>query len=154
MDELGKSEPLHRRNEDLYNIFRYTTLIGDAGSGIARMKKAMEDEGLRDVEFHNFAGHFKVTFWGRNGLKELPKELTQDDNVIDLRELELKNRQIEALKLIINENKVINGDYYSKKYHVSKSTASRDLNDMANKKLITKKRSKKEVFFAKNPWEN
>jgi len=149
LDRLGKSNPIHR-NENICNIFRYTKYMEHVGTGILRMRNAMSEEGLREPEFHNFSNEFQVVFWGRNGLKELPKEITDDDKVLDLKNMGLKNRQIKALKLILNHDKSINADYYSKKFNVSKSTASRDLNDLVDKNLITKERHKKEVFFVKN----
>ena len=147
IDDLGNVNPIHR-NETLWNIFRYTKFMEHVGSGIMRMKNAMQKEGLRQPEFYNFTNNFRVTFWGRKGTEELPKELN-DDDFLDLRKIGLKNRQIKALELILNQSQKLNAKSYSNMFNVSQPTASRDLNDMVQKNLITKEKEGKTTYFMK-----
>ena len=147
LEDLGKVSPIHR-NETLCNIFRYTSFMEHVGTGIFRMKRAMDEEGLRQPEFYNFTNNFRVTFWGRKGTEELPKELN-DDDFLDLRKIGLKNRQIKALELILNQSQKLNAKSYSNMFNVSQPTASRDLNDMVQKNLITKEKEGKTTYFMK-----
>ena len=146
LKDLGNVSPIHR-NETLCNIFRYTKLMEHVGTGIIRMRRAMDEEGLREPEFYNFTNNFRVTFWGRNGIEELPKELTDDDTILDLKKIGLKNRQIKALKLILNDSQKITAKLYSDMFNVSQPTASRDLNDLVKRNLITKEKKRKNSLF-------
>ena len=58
LDRLGKSNPIHR-NENICNIFRYTKYMEHVGTGIIRMRKAMNNEGLREPEFIIFQMNLK-----------------------------------------------------------------------------------------------
>lgn len=148
VEDLGNVSPIHR-NETLCNIFRYTEFMEHVGTGISRMKRAMDDEGLRQPEFYNFTNNFRVTFWGRNGTDELPKELTEEDDFLDLKKIGLKNRQIKALELILNQSQRLNAKSYSNMFNVSQPTASRDLNDLVKRNLITKEKEGKTTYFKK-----
>lgn len=148
VEDLGNVSPIHR-NETLCNIFRYTEFMEHVGTGISRMKRAMDDEGLRQPEFYNFTNNFRVTFWGRNGTEELPKELTEDNDFLDLKKIGLKNRQIKALELILNQSQRLNAKSYSNMFNVSQPTASRDLNDLVKRNLITKEKEGKTTYFIK-----
>ena len=148
LEDLGDVSPIHR-NESLCNIFRYTNFMEHVGTGILRMKRAMDEEGLRPPEFYNFTNNFRVTFWGRKGIEELPRQLTEDHDFLDLKKMGLKNRQIKALELILNKSKKLNAKIYSDIFNVSQPTASRDLNDMVKRNLITKEKEGKTTYFMK-----
>jgi len=61
----------------------------------------------------------------------------------------LKNRQIKALELILNQSQRLNAKSYSNMFNVSQPTASRDLNDLVKRNLITKEKEGKTTYFKK-----
>jgi len=65
-----------------------------------------------------------VTFYGPG---ERILDLIPEEGVVDLRELELNERQIEALRLRVNEGRELTSAVYQKMFGVSRNTASRDL---------------------------
>ena len=148
IEDLGNINPVHR-NKALCNIFRYTKYMEHVGTGILRMKESMKNEGLSEPEFHNFTNNFRVTFYGRKNTEQLPLKLTNNDKIINLNELNLKDRQITALKMMLNNNYIFTTKKYIDKFKVSKSTAARDLNELVDKNLISKESDKRPILYLK-----
>jgi len=65
-----------------------------------------------------------VTFYGPG---ERILDLIPEEGVVDLRELGLNERQIEALQLMVNEGHEMTNAMYQKLFEVSRRTATRDL---------------------------
>jgi len=111
------------------------------GTGIGKMNTIMEDNGMRKPEFRQSGGFFDTIFYGRTE-EELMEVLTTESTTINLKELGLNDRQIAALTLIVNENKIFSINEYIEYFKVSRNTAIRDLNKLANKGLVYKLHSK------------
>jgi len=65
-----------------------------------------------------------VTFWGPG---DRVLDLVPRAGVTDLRELGLNERQIEALRLMMNEGREMTNREYRQMFDVSRPTAARDL---------------------------
>jgi ATP-dependent DNA helicase RecG len=104
----------------LYDIF----YIEKWGTGIARMRRLMREHGLAEPHLEELDGFFAVTFYGPG---ERILNLIPEEGVTDLCALGLNERQIEALRLMVNEGKELSNADYRQRFNVSKNTASRDL---------------------------
>lgn len=78
----------------------------------------------------------------RDIVPSVPKE-----RITDLRELGLNERQVEILKLMINESKNIEITDYASKFNVSEKTARRDLKKLTSIGFIEKIGSTKKAYF-------
>ena len=104
----------------LYDIF----YIEKWGTGIARMRRLMREHGLAEPRLEDLDNFFAVTFYGPG---DRILDLIPEKGVTDLRALGLNERQIEALRLMVNEGKELRNADYRQLFNVSKNTASRDL---------------------------
>jgi ATP-dependent DNA helicase RecG len=104
----------------LYDIF----YIEKWGTGIARMRRLMREHGLAEPRLEDLDDFFAVAFYGPG---DRILDLIPEEGVTDLRTLGLNERQIEALRLMINEGKELSNADYRRLFNVSKNTASRDL---------------------------
>jgi len=104
----------------LYDIF----YIEKWGTGIARMRRLMREHGLAEPHLEELDGFFAVTFYGPG---DRILDLIPEEGVTDLRTLGLNERQIEALRLMVNEGKELSNADYRQLFKVSKNTATRDL---------------------------
>ncbi|MDO9045519.1 MAG: hypothetical protein Q7U35_09460 [Methanobacteriaceae archaeon] len=98
----------------------------------------MIEHGLEEPELVEEGDFFVVKFYGPgDNILDLVSSIP-DDQMTDLKELGLNDRQIEALKLMVNEGKVFTSKSYQEIYDVSRNTASRHLNKLIELKQITK----------------
>jgi len=104
----------------LYDIY----YIEKWGTGIAKMRRLMQEHGLAKPFFEDLGNFFAVTFHGPG---ERILDLIPEEGVVDLRELGLNARQIEALKLMVNEGRELTNTMYQELFGVSRRTAVRDL---------------------------
>lgn len=96
----------------------------------------MSDHGLPGPVFESRAGFFIVTFYGPgDGLLDLEPE----EGVTDLTEIGLNERQIEALRQMVNERRVLVTDEYARLFRISRATAYRDLNDLVLRGLAMRR---------------
>ena len=140
------------RNEKICELFHRTKDMEKYGTGIGKMNTIMEKEGMKKPEFSQSGGFFDTIFYGRTE-EELMEVLTTESSTINLKELGLNDRQIAALTLIVNEDKSFSINEYIEYFKVSKNTAIRDLNKLANKGLVYKlhsKHDKRQFVFANN----
>jgi len=121
------------RNERIANWLYDIGYIEKWGTGIRRMKDLMREHGLETPEFEESERFFKVTFFGP---QEKILDLIKPKNRIDLKEKGLNSRQIEALKLMVNEKRKLTNREYRKLFNVSKPTATRDLTKLVKENLI------------------
>lgn len=106
------------------------------GTGLAKMKQWMKDHGLPEPVFESVAGFFRVTFFGPG---DQLLDLVPEEGVTDLREMGLNDRQIEALRQMVNERRVLVTDEYARLFGISRATAYRDLNDLVLRGLAVRR---------------
>jgi len=104
----------------LYDIF----YIEKWGTGIARMRRLMREHGLAEPHLEDLGDFFAVTFYGPG---DRILDLIPEEGVTDLRALGLNERQIEALRLMVNEGRELSNAEYRRLFSVSQRTATRDL---------------------------
>ena len=106
--------------DNLYDIF----CIEKWGTGIARMRRLMREHGLAEPHLEDLGDFFAVTFYGPG---DRILDLIPEEGVTDLRALGLNERQIEALRLMVNEGQEFSNADYRQLFNVSQRTATRDL---------------------------
>jgi predicted HTH transcriptional regulator len=113
----------HSRDIDAaFSIERWNT-------GIERMRRWMRSHGLPPPIFQEVGQTFKVTFTGPG---ENILDLIPEEGVTDLRALGLNARQVEALRLMVNEGKEMTNREYRRLFDVTNVTAFRDLNQLVS----------------------
>jgi ATP-dependent DNA helicase RecG len=122
VDTLGEEYALRNAHiaELLFNI-RY---IERWNTGIQRMRRWMAGHGLPPPIFQEVGQTFKVTFTGPG---ENILDLIPEEGVTDLRALGLNERQVEALRLMVNEDRKLTNREYRQLFAVDDATAFRDL---------------------------
>jgi len=135
------------RNKIICNIFHETKDMEKFGTGIGKMKRLMKEHGLSVPEFSEEGDFFVVKFYGPGDkildlVPSIPKE-----RQTDLRELGLNDRQIEALRLMVNEKKTFTISQYTHTFKVTDKTARTDLKELDSLNLITKVGKTKGAYF-------
>ena len=125
---LEKDGPIHR-NEAICNIFSKTKYMEHVGNGIKRMKDVMRAHGLDEPEFAETGEFFKVTFRANdahNGLNDRQKEFLRfsDESEITIKE-------------------------YMEMFGVVRNTATKDLNELADKRMLEKIKNGKQIIYKK-----
>lgn len=108
------------------------------------MKDLMKNHGLEVPKFEERDKFFKVTFYGP-GDKIL--DLIKPKDMVDLRDLGLNDRQIEALRLMVNERRKFTIKEYVNVFKVSDKTGKRDMKKLINLGLVLKRGFKKGAYF-------
>ena len=111
------------RNRMIAMLFYDLSLIENYGSGIQRVINECRKLGFPDPEFSEVDGGFQVIFH---------KDIYTEDM---LSKKGLDKRQIKAMLYVKETGKITNQEYQSLN-DVSKSTATRDLDDLIKKSLI------------------
>ena len=101
------------------------------------MNTIMDDNGMKKLEFRQSGGFFDTIFHGCSE-EELMEVLTTQSTTINLKELGLNDRQIDALTITVNEGRSFSINVYMEHFDVYKSTAIRNLNKLVNKGLVYK----------------
>lgn len=117
VEDLGENDPIHR-NETICNIFSKTTYMEHVGTGIKRMKDAMRLNNLEEPEFIESEGFFKVIFRSNengNGLNSRQKQFLRMN---DVSEITIKE--------------------YMSMFDIVRNTATKDLNDLVDMKIVDK----------------
>lgn len=127
LDTLGEEYALrnHLIAELLFNV-RY---IERWNTGILRMRRWMKEHGLPEPVFEEIGHIFRVTFLGPG---DDILDLIPEEGVTDLRELGLNERQIETLRLMVNERQTFTNRDYRQQFDVSVATATRELGKLVN----------------------
>jgi ATP-dependent DNA helicase RecG len=121
------------RNNLICNIFHETKDMERFGTGVKKMKRLMIEHGLKEPEFSEEGDFFVVKFYGPGDrILDLVSDIP-DERMTDLKELGLNNRQIEALRMMVNQKRYYTNSRYQKEFAVSRQTASRDLKDLVEK---------------------
>ena len=125
---INKLEGHHvSRNKKICDIFHETRDMEKFGTGISKMKKLMKEHGLSEPEFLEEGDFFVVKFYGpKEKILDLVSGIPEGRKT-DLKELGLNERQIEALRLMVNEKKAFSNKEYRQKFKVSNQTYVRDM---------------------------
>lgn len=70
-----------------------------------------------------------------------------EERQIDLKKLGLNERQVEALRLMVNEKKQMTNQEYREIFKITDRTALRDLNGLLEKDMINKSGFKKDAVY-------
>lgn len=117
VENLEENEPIHR-NETICNIFSKTKYMEHVGTGIKRMKDAMRLNDLEEPEFIESEGFFKVIF-----------RSNENDNGLNSRQKQFL-RMKDVGEITIKE--------YMEIFSVVRNTATKDLNDLVDMKIVDK----------------
>jgi len=128
---LGEEQAL--RNRVIANLLFNIRYIEAWNTGIRRMRDEMRRHGLPEPTFAEVGDTFKVTFQGPG---EHILELIPEAGVTDLRALGLNERQVEALRLMVNEGVELNNRRYREMFDITDRSALRDLNRLVDLDLI------------------
>jgi predicted HTH transcriptional regulator len=127
--DIKKLEGHHEtRNKKICSIFHETKDMERYGTGIGKMKDLMKNHGLKEPNFAEEGNFFVVTFYSpQDKILDIISSIP-DDKQVDLKAMGLNKRQIEALRLMINEKVVFSNKEYVKRFNVTRKTAARDFN--------------------------
>jgi len=144
---FGKDPSEYIRNKKICAIFHHTLDMEKFGTGIRKMKRLTKEHGLSEPEFCEEGDFFVVRFYGPGDkildlVPSIPKE-----RQIDLRELGLNTRQIEALRLMVNAKKKITITSYATLFNISDKTAKRDMKDLVKTGFVVKVGHIKGAYF-------
>jgi ATP-dependent DNA helicase RecG len=128
---IKKLEGSHEtRNTNICEIFHETKDMERFGTGVKKMKNYMESHRLKPPEFSEPGDFFRVTFYGpQDKILDLVPSIPEERQT-DLKKLGLNERQIEALRMMLNEGKVMTNREYRKSFSVTNKTASTDLSGL------------------------
>lgn len=146
--DINHLEGVHEtRNKEICNIFHETIDMERYGTGITKMNKLMKEYGLSQPVLNQISNFFRVTFYGPGEkildlVPTIPKE-----RQTDLKELGLNERQIEALRLMVNEDEKITIRKYANIFDVSDKTVKRDLKKLVETGFVVKVGYKKGAHF-------
>jgi len=138
------------RNKIICHIFHETKDMEKFGTGIGKMKRLMKENGLSEPEFLEEGNFFVAKFYGPGDrildlVPSIPKE-----RQIDLRELGFNDRQIEVLRLMLNEGQTFTNRKYREMFKVTNKTAANDLNNLVKKEMAqVKGRGRSIQYLAK-----
>lgn len=108
----------------------------------------MKEHGLKLPVLSQPGDFFKVTFYGpRDKVLDLVPSVPEEKQV-DLKELGLNNRQIEALRLMVNEGQKITTQRYCQLFKVSRNTAYLDLKELVEKAVITAEGKGRAAYYS------
>lgn len=124
------------RNEEICKIFHETLDMERFGTGVRKMKDLMHRHGLSGPEFSEEGDFFVAKFYGPGekilGLvSDIPPE-----RQTDLKALGLNERQIEALRLMVNDKHIFSNSGYRDKFKVSNQTFVRDMKELLKVGLV------------------
>ncbi|MFH1412498.1 MAG: helix-turn-helix domain-containing protein [bacterium] len=111
------------RNKLISEAFFLIKNIEQWGKGTNKMVEWCVEQGLKEPDFEEIGGGFMVKFYAPEDLLSLIPEKDR----IDLKQLGLNKRQIEALALMLNENRVFTNKTYRERFKVSNQTCVRDM---------------------------
>lgn len=143
VETLGIDIVPRHRNKNICKIFEKTKYMEHIGTGITRMRREMEEFNLPEPEFINDY-YFKVILRGPNGKLILPKNLSTH---VNFNGLQLNERQISALEKMNVEKMEFTYKSYAKLFNISLTTSKRDLTDLFQKKLISRKKIKNAIQY-------
>lgn len=129
--DIKNLEGVHEtRNRKICEIFHETKDMERYGTGITKMKNWMKGHSLEPPVITQPGDFFRITFYGPGDkILDLVPNIPEERQ-IDLKKLGLNKRQIEALRLMVNESGVFTNALYQETFQVSRRTALRDLHGL------------------------
>lgn len=124
-DDLRTDHPSVPNNPLIAESMYLARYIEKAGSGTQKMIELCREAGLPEPDFEQRSGSFVITLWRDWLTAEV------------MAKLDLSERQIHAVQIVKANRRIGNLDY-QKALSVSKPTASRDLEDMLSKGVLSK----------------
>ena len=107
----------------------------------------MKEHGLSVPQFSEEGDVFMVKFFEpEDAILDLVSSIPKHRQT-DLKKLGLNERQIEALRLMVNDKQAMEIVVYRKHFHVNEKTARRDFKKLIETKLVQKIGSTKGAFF-------
>ena len=128
LDTLGEEYAL--RNHLIAELLFHIRYIERWNTGILRMRRWMREHELPEPVFEEIGQTFRVTFHGPG---DRILDLIPEEGVTDLRTLGLNERQIEALRLMVNEDRDMTNREYREMFSVGNQTAARELKGLVEK---------------------
>jgi len=137
------------RNKEICKIFHETKDMEKYGTGITKMNKWMQDNGLKPPVFGQPGDFFRVIFYGPGEkILDLVYNIPEERQT-DLKELGLNERQIEALRVMVNESQTFTNRKYRDVFKVTNKTAANDLNTLVKKGMAqVKGKGRSTVYLA------
>ena len=129
--DIKRLEGVHEtRNKEICKIFHETKDMEKYGTGIRKMSNWMTEHGLKPPVISQPGDFFRITFYGPGDkiLDLVPNILKERQT--DLKELGLNERQIEALRLMVNEGQKFTNRKFRQLFKVTNKTAATDLNTL------------------------
>ncbi len=123
------------RNPLLANAFFLTKDVEQWGKGTNKIVKWCVEHGLKEPDFEDIGGGFLVKLHAPEDILSLIPDKTK----VNLQEIGLNERQIKALKLMVNEKGKMTNKQYCENFNVSRQTATRDLQELMEKNQIAEK---------------
>jgi len=122
-------------NPLIANAFFLIRYIEQWGKGTNKIIEWCKDHGLEEPDYEEIGGSFVVKFPGPENILAL----VPDKRRLNLKELGLNERQIEALRVMVNEKKAMTNTIYREMFKTSDRSALRDLRDLVQKGLVKRK---------------
>ncbi len=125
--DLKRTHKSVPRNPLIANALFLIRNIEQWGKGTNKIVEWCVKHGLKEPDFAEIAGGFMVTFYAPKDILSLIPEKGK----VDLDALGLNKRQIEALRLMVNEGEAFTNQKYREKFGISNKTAADDLKGLA-----------------------
>ena len=140
---LKKKHDSILRNPLIANSFFLIRNIEQWGKGTNKIVKWCIEHGLKEPDFEEIGGGFEVIFYAPEDILKL----IPDKGKIDLKELGLNERQIEALRLMLNEKRRLTIKEHASIFKVSEKTSKRDMKKLVKIGYVRKVGVKKGAYF-------
>ncbi len=135
------------RNEAICHIFHETMDMERFGTGISKMKKLMKAHGLSVPVFEEEGEFFVTRFFGPGDkILDLVPSIPEERQT-DLRKLGLNERQIETLRLMVNEKMAFSNKTYRIHFKVSNQTFVRDMKVLSESGFVVSQGSGRALKF-------
>lgn len=146
--DIKHLEGVHEtRNKEICKIFHETKDMEKYGTGIRKMSNLMKQHGLKPPVIFQPGDFFRITFYGPGDkILDLVSDIPANRQT-DLKKLGLNERQLEALRLMVNEGKKITIEEYYKSFDINEKTARRDLKVLIKVGFVEKVGTTKKAFF-------
>lgn len=145
IEDIKKDEGIGHRNERICDIFHKTNYMEHIGRGISQMTDEMVKFGLDEPEFSEGNDSFKVVFRAN---KDNMAHDGARQNVVNLKDLGLNQRQIDIVTEIVNNNATMTYDDHLRMFGKSRPTAERDFSKLVKHNLIKRNKVNKNVYFS------
>jgi ATP-dependent DNA helicase RecG len=148
---IKKLAGVHKsRNRKICQIFHETRDMERFGTGVNRMNDLMRQHGLRPPDLSEEGDFFRATFYGPGEhILDLASNIPEEMQV-DLSKMGLNRRQIEALRMMVNERRPMTNRNYRKLFKVGNKTAAEDLKELVRKKIaISRGRGRSVSYISK-----